>query len=141
AVFYGSKELKDGSGKPVRADIVIYNSPKAWREKDQGAIALIVECKAPDIDTGYGQLVSYIFNTSANGGAWTDGTVLRCFRRVFDPTNELVTWPGIPRKGESWDALGRRKKDDLLRPKDIKGLLRRCHNKLHGRGVDGEEED
>jgi type I restriction-modification system DNA methylase subunit len=29
----------------------------------------------------------------------------------------------------------------LRRPKDIKGLLRRCHNKLHGRGVDGEEED
>lgn len=141
AIFYGSKELKDKNGKPVRADIVIYNSAKSCREKDQGGIALIVECKAPDIDTGYGQLVSYIFNTSSNGGAWTDGTDLRCFRRIFDPTNQLVTWPGIPRKGESWDALGRRKKDDLLRPKDIKGLLRRCHNKLHGRGVDGEEED
>lgn len=57
------------------------------------------------------------------------------------PKNELIDWTGIPRKGEAWDALGRRKKEDLRRPKDIKGLLRRCHNKLHGRGVDGEEDD
>lgn len=57
------------------------------------------------------------------------------------PKNQLIVWPGIPRRGEAWDALGRREKSDLIRPKDIKGLLRRCHNKLHGRGIDGDEED
>jgi len=36
---------------------------------------------------------------------------------------------------------GWRRKEDLRRPRDVKGLLRRCHNKLHGRGVDGDEED
>lgn len=53
----------------------------------------------------------------------------------------MVSWPGIPRPMESWDSIGRRKKVDLVRPKDIKGLLRRYHNKLHGRGSEGEEED
>lgn len=37
--------------------------------------------------------------------------------------------------------LGRRRKTELKKPKDIKGLLRRCHNRLHGRGNDSEEED
>lgn len=61
--------------------------------------------------------------------------------RLPMPKNQLIVWPGIPRRGEAWDALGRREKSDLIRPKDIKGLLRRCHNKLHGRGIDGDEED
>lgn len=140
-IHYGSKELKDKEGKPVRADIVVYSSAKARTEKDQGKISLVVECKAPNEEKGYNQLVSYIYNTSANGGVWLNGDSIRYFRRLDKPTNDFVDWTGIPRLGEAWDSLGRRKKKDLRRPKDIKGLLRRCHNKLHGRGVDGEEDD
>jgi type I restriction enzyme M protein len=141
SIHYGSKLLKDKEGNPVRADIIVYNSAKAKTEKDQGKIALVVECKAPNEEKGYNQLASYIYNTSANGGVWLNGDSVRYFRRLDKPTNDLVDWTGIPRLGESWDALGRRKKKDLRRPKDIKGLLRRCHNKLHGRGVDGDEDD
>lgn len=90
--------------------------------------------------SGYNQLVSYIFNTSANGSVWFNGNV-KYYRRLSNPRNELIFWTGIPRRGEAWDALGHRRKEDLKRPKDIKGLLRRCHNKLHGRGVDSEKED
>ncbi len=140
-IYYGSKELKDKEGNPVRADIVVYTNATACREKDQGKILLVIECKAPSEDSGYNQLVSYIFNTSASGGAWYNGDEVSYFRRISKPKNELVDWTGIPRKGEAWDALGRRKKNNLRRPKDIKGLLRRCHNKLHGRGVDGDEDD
>jgi type I restriction-modification system DNA methylase subunit len=139
-IYYGSKELVI-SGHPKRADIAVYNSEKSAEEKDQGQIALVIECKASDKTEGYNQLVSYIFNTSANGGVWYNGDSISYFRRLSMPKNELITWTGIPRYSESWDALGRRKKDCLRRPKDIKGILRRCHNKLHGRGVDGEEED
>lgn len=141
AVYYGSKELRDKEGNPVRADIVVYKNAKAKTEKDQGKIHFVVECKAPNETSGYNQLVSYIYNTSAEGGVWINGDAPLYYRRLFAPTNELVGWTGVPRKGEAWDALGRRKKKDLRRPKDIKGLLRRCHNKLHGRGVDGDEED
>ncbi len=28
-----------------------------------------------------------------------------------------------------------------VRPADLRGLLRRCHNKLHGRGIDGADDD
>jgi type I restriction enzyme M protein len=141
AIHYGSKELKDTEGNPVRADIIIYSSARACSEKNQGQISLVIECKAPNETKGYAQLVSYIFNTSANGGVWYNGDSIKYFRRLSHPTNELIEWTGIPRIGESWDSLGRRKKSELRRPKDIKGLLRRCHNKLHGRGVDGDEDD
>jgi len=141
AVYYGSKEMVDKEGNPVRADIVVYTSPKAKKEKDQGKIELIVECKQPNEEGGLGQLASYVFNTSANGGVWFNGDKIKYFRRLSSPKNQLIDWTGIPRAGESWDSLGRRKKKDLRRPKDIKGLLRRCHNKLHGRGVDGDEDD
>jgi len=140
-IYYGSKELKDSEGNIVRADIVIYNSARACAEKNQGQIELIIECKAPNETKGYNQLVSYIFNTSANGGVWYNGDTVKYFRRLSSPKNELIDWTGIPRIGESWDSLGRRKKSELRRPKDIKGILRRCHNKLHGRGVDGDEDD
>lgn len=140
-IYYGSKELKDKDSNPVRADIVIYASAKACKQRNQGQIELVIECKAPNEEEGYNQLVSYIFNTSANGGVWFNGDAIKYYRRTSIPINNLIDWTGIPRKDEAWDALGRRKKEDLRRPKDIKGLLRRCHNKLHGRGVDGEEED
>lgn len=139
-VYYGRKELIV-NGHPKRADIVVYNSEKAAEERDQGQISFVIECKAPDETEGYNQLVSYIFNTSANGGVWYNGDSISYFRRLSQPNNELILWTGIPRKLESWDSLGRRKKSDLRRPKDIKGILRRCHNKLHGRGVDGEDDD
>ncbi|MEA5445553.1 N-6 DNA methylase [Gammaproteobacteria bacterium AB-CW1] len=140
-IYYGSSELKDREGKPVRADIVIYRNPKAKKDRNQGAIAMLVECKAPSIETGYNQLVSYIYNTSAEGGVWYNGDAPQYFRRLSNPNNDLIDWTGIPRPNEAWDALGQRKKEDLKRPKDIKGLLRQCHNKLHGRGVDGDEDD
>lgn len=139
-IYYGRKEVVDREGRPVRADIVVYSSQIACAQRDQGKIELIVECKAPTETDGYNQLVSYVFNTSANGAAWFNGSV-KYFRRLSTPKNELIDWIGIPRRGEAWDALGRRTKSDFIRPKDIKGLLRRCHNKLHGRGVDGDEED
>ncbi|MGN0922784.1 N-6 DNA methylase [Ectopseudomonas mendocina] len=141
AIYYGSKELKDQLGQPVRADIVVYRTAKAKTNKDQGSILLVVECKAPNINTGYNQLVSYIYNTSAEGGVWYNGDAPQYYRRLSAPTNELIEWTGIPRKSEPWDALGQRKKEDLKRPIDIKGMLRQCHNKLHGRGVDGDEDD
>lgn len=141
-IYSGSKEVVDNDNNPIRADIVVYNSKSACTNRDQGNINFIVECKAPNVDTGYNQLVSYIFNTSAKGGVWfndsTDGEPISYYRRV---DGYLKEWTGIPRDKESWDSLEIRKKDELLHPKDVKGLLKRCHNKLHGRGHEGEEED
>jgi type I restriction enzyme M protein len=75
AIYYGSSVLKDKKGNPVRADIVVYKNAKARAEKDQGKIHFVVECKAPTEKSGYNQLVSYIYNTSAEGGVWFNGDV------------------------------------------------------------------
>lgn len=139
-IYHGSGLLKDTSGSPVRADIVIYDNPKACKERNQGQIFLIVECKAPSKDDGYNQMVSYVFNTSASGAVWTNGDAAY-FRRVDAPTSQLISWSGLPRHKQAWDSLGTLNKSALKRPKDIKGLLRRCHNRLHGRGNDGDESD
>jgi type I restriction enzyme M protein len=142
-IYYGHDILKDREGKPVRADIVIYVNATACRGRQQGKIFLVVECKAPTVTKGYDQLVSYIYNTSASGGVWFNGNDTEneviYYRRQTEPDNTLLEWPGIPRKNEGWDSIGRRTKDQLKKPRDIKGLLRRCHNKLHGRGT--EEDD
>lgn len=144
-IQHGSDVLKDKHGKPVRADIVVYLDEGACAKNDQGRFWLVVECKAPNITDGYNQLVSYIFSTSAEGGVWFNGSgeddEVQYYRRLTTPNSELKEWIGIPRTGEAWSALGRRKKSGLVQPKDIKGLLRRCHNRIHGRGNDGEEED
>ncbi len=139
-IQFGSGEMLDTAGNPVCADIVVYANAKACAERDQGKVDLVVECKAPTETTGYNQLVSYIFNTSANGAVWFNGTA-KYYRRPGSPTHQLIDWTGIPRRGEAWDSLGRRTKKDLVRPNDVKGLLRLCHNRLHARGIDGDEVD
>ena len=140
-IFHGGKEIVDSEGKSVRADIVIYENKKAKAERDQGKITIIIECKRPEVKTGYKQLVSYIFNTSAEGGVWYNGNEIKYYRRETIPNLALNPWVGIPRYKEAWDSIGRQKKEDLVKPKNIKGILRRCHNKLHSRGVDSDEED
>ena len=142
-IFHGSQEVRDSNGNPVRADIVVYESNIACANRNQGQIIFIVECKAPDKTHGYNQLVSYIFNTNASGGIWyngsSDDSELVCYRRIDAPASTLKPWPGFPRKDEKWSSIGHRKKSELFRPKDIKGLFKRCHNKLYGRGT--EEDD
>lgn len=141
-IFYGGKEFLDADGRPVRADIAIYANASACKKRDQGKIEIVIECKSPTIAEGHNQLVSYVFNTSANGAAWFNDTDdIRYFRRFSSPQQKLVDWIGLPRCDQTWDSLGMVKKSNLARPKDIKGLLRRCHNKLHGRGHDSEETD
>lgn len=93
AIYRGSKELEDKSGSPIRADIVVYLDKKSCAEKNQGRIHFVVECKAPSETEGYGQLVSYIFNTSAEGGVWFNGSgdddEVEYYRRLTSPANEL----------------------------------------------------
>ena len=142
-IYYGSKELLDNDGNPVRADIVVYENAIACRQRNQGKILFIVECKAPNQTEGYNQLVSYIYNTSASGGVWYNGNgtdfEIAYFRRLHEPNNKLVEWPGLPRKNECWDIFGRRKKSQLKKIYNVKALLHLCHNKLYARG--SEEDD
>lgn len=138
-IYYGGREIVDSDGNPKRADIVVYEDILAKSTRDQGRIRFVVENKAPDIESGYNQLISYIFVTSANGAVWYNETHTKYYRRLSVPENLLLEWPGIPKYEESWDSVGRQRKSELKIPTDIKGLFRRCHNKLHRRGVSGDD--
>jgi type I restriction enzyme M protein len=140
-IMAGSSPVKDVEGNMVRADIVVYRTARAAATGDQGQIKFIVECKRPDVTTGLNQLVSYVFNTSAGGGVWTNGDDVQPFRRATEPANDLQPAPRIPRHDEEWDSIGRSPKSKLARPRDVRGLLRLCNNRLHGRGIDNDEED
>lgn len=142
-IFHGRSEVKDRNGNPIRADIVVYKDKRACLDKNQGQILFIVECKAPNEKEGYNQLVSYVYNTSATGGVWFNGAgdeeEVAYYRRLVEPENKLIPWPQLPSLGEAWDAIGRKKKSELRKPKDIKGLLKRCHNRLHSRGTEDDD--
>lgn len=116
----------------MRADVAVFRTSVAAKRKDQGQIQIVSETKRPTREDGYSQLVSYIFNTSADGAIWFNGDDFRVWRRVG---NELSEWPTLPRPREAWDAVGRRKKSALSELKDPRGTLRRCHDRVHRRGV------
>lgn len=80
-VQQGSKILSSDDGAEIRADIVVYTSKNACLERDQGNILFVVECKKPNATEGYSQLVSYIFNTSAVGGVWTNGNGISVYKK------------------------------------------------------------
>ena len=131
-IHYGGKELQDSEGNPVRADVAVFRSVAAAKKKDQGQIQIVCETKRPSQREGYSQLVSYVFNTSTDGAIWYNGDDFRVWRRV---ENQLPEWPTLPRYSEAWDAVGRRKKSGLQDLKDARGTFRRCHDRIHRRGV------
>ena len=128
-----------GSSTPIYADIAVFRSAESALARDQGQIRFCVEVK-PDADTeGHNQLVSYVFFTSAEGAVWTNAETVHYYRRFDEPEHRLERWNGIPSPWEGWDAVGRMTKDALRKPRDIKALLRRCHQKLFRSGIESED--
>ena len=139
----GSKILTNtDDGSEIRADIVVYNSEEATLNRDQGNILFVVECKKPNATEGYAQLVSYIFNTSAIGGVWTNGDGISVYKKKIGTEVGLDELLSLPRYGEKWNEEDRiPSKKDLPRPHNVRFLLSACHNKLYGRGMENEDFD
>jgi type I restriction enzyme M protein len=125
--------------EPYYADIVIYGSADAALRRLQGEVTLVVETKKPNLEEGKGQLVSYIFASSAQGGVWSNGEDVAYFRRVELPEPHLQDWTNIPRIGETWDTVGHYNKKDLRPPRDLKRVFQRCHNAIYKAGLDSED--
>lgn len=141
-IQHGSKELRDNDGNPVRADIVVYASKAACLNRDQGKINFVVECKRNKVEDGYAQLVSYIFNTSANGGVWTNGDGTVFYRRENkDGIQVLEETPSLPRCGQGWEDEQTPRIGELERPRNVRRLLAMCHNRLYGRGMENADSD
>lgn len=123
-VQQGSKILSSDDGAEIRADIVVYTSKKACLERDQGNILFVVECKKPNATKGYSQLVSYIFNTSAVGGVWTNGTGISVYKKKTGGEvglDEILTLPRYREKWSGSDSIP--SKGELPRPHNVRFLL------------------
>lgn len=131
------RAINIGTRRP-RPDIIVYLTQEARAANDQGQINLILETKAPSESEPDGQLVSYLTSTSASGGAWTNGETIHYLRKDVT-SGEIITWIGIPKFGEPWDAIGSFKKRDLIPPIDLKLAFRRCHNAIYRSGIDSED--
>lgn len=121
-----------------RTDIIVYDSPEAKADRDQGKIALIAETKAPTEKVNDGQLLSYISASSAQGGFWTNGDSIEFFRKD-QASGHVDTYIGLPKYQQAWDAIGKYKKSDLIKPVDLKLAFRRCHNAMYRQGIDSED--
>ena len=128
-----------GSSTPIYADIAVFRSIQSARTSDQGQIRFCVEVKPDNETAGHNQLVSYVFFTSAEGAVWTNAEEVRYYRRFDEPEHHLESWNGIPSPSEGWDAVGRLTKDSLCKPRDVKALLRRCHQRLFRSGIESED--
>ncbi len=119
------------------ADIAVYLTATHALSRDQGGVRLVVETKAPDEKSGQAQLKSYIFATSAEGGAWVNETNAPLY--LHRVGNKLGEWPNLPHANEDWDAIGRHKKHQLRPPHDLVETFKRCHNTLYKVGIDSED--
>jgi type I restriction enzyme M protein len=119
------------------ADIVVFDNLLAAKKRDQAKIRIVVETKAPDVRTGVGQLQSYIFASSAEGGVWINETDAPKYWRRSG--RKLDEWPNIPHAHEEWDSIGTHKKRQLRIPHDLVETFKRCHNALYKQGIDSED--
>ncbi len=128
-----------GRNERIFADIVVYRSVESALCNDQGQIRFCVEVKSDSESSGHNQLASYVFFTSSEGAVWTNGSTTRYYRRFDAPDRRLEPSNGVPRPGEDWDTIGILSKDKLTKPRDIKRLLRICHQKLFRAGIESED--
>jgi len=121
--------------KAEAADIVVFKNNK----HRQNNILIIIEIKTPKHKFD-NQAFSYTTATTAIYTAWFAGFEKnspspKYFYRDLknDPTkfNEL---PSLPRFGETFETIGRYKKDDLKPAKDLKILFKQLNYKLYGSG-------
>ena len=102
----------------------------------------MVECKKDKVKEGYAQLVSYIFNTSANSGIWTNGDSAVFYRRKTQGGSQrLDEIPELPRHGQGWDEDRQPTLSELEKPRNVRRIFALCHNRLYGRGMENADSD
>lgn len=123
--------IQKGSMKIGPADIVVFKDSK----KTFDNIYLIVETKRRDKKDGIKQLKSYIDPTPAEGGVWFNGTDIAYFRAIRKPPSyapEFVEWRNIPKKGQSWEEIGKYKTgDELIPAQNLKSIFKVVYYHLY----------
>jgi len=119
-------------GKEDRADIVIYKSEDESRRDQNRDVLGIVETKRPNREDGIRQLMSYMSGSSALWGVWTNGKEIEYLykdTKTGEVQRNFVFQ--IPKRGETFEDIGKISKKNLKPAKILTILFRRILNTLY----------
>lgn len=123
----GSSEVCDVvTGKPKRADIVIYKDSSQKYDE----IYIIVECKQSEINDGEAQAKSYGNCTTASIVVWTNGEDIKYWERTKPVHYGYKVKLYLPRYGEYY---GQKKimKNELKPAADLQHKFKKIHNYIY----------
>jgi len=115
-----------------KADIVVYKTDNVNERSQNKDILGIVETKSPTRTDGIEQLSSYMTATSCLWGVWTNGKEIEYLYR--DPAKGTIKKDfifQIPKRGESFEDIGRISKEKLQPSKQLKIVFNRLLNTLY----------
>jgi hypothetical protein len=135
--------IQRGSSRNAeKADIVVYNSNIHRQENMYMVIEIETPKKKYDL-----QVFSYVTATTAPYAVWfagydkaSEGPHYLYRDMAVDPTN-FTPIPTLPRYGETQDAIGKYRMNDLKPAKALKLLFQRLHFRLYGSGPIKREEN
>lgn len=135
AIEYG---LQVGSNRP-RADIVIWE--KGVKEKNQGSIKIIIECKKETINAGnakegIAQLKSYMsVCPNCEWGMWTNSVQKFVYRKYVDEdgNTQFMEYNDIPSADGNLDEVNRPSRQSLKNASDdnLLFVFKTCHNHIY----------
>lgn len=125
-------EKNSEKNKTERADIVIYRTTDKNKREQNEDILGIVETKRPTRKEGIKQLTSYMSATSCYWGVWTNGKEIEYLYRN-QKTGEIKRGfvYQIPKRGETFEDIGKLSKDKLKPARNLKLIFGRLLNTLY----------
>ena len=137
-IYYGvgNSEVKDvETGKPKRADIVVYRNTKDKENNKRHYV--IIECKKKEEDTGEQQVKSYGNVTRCPVIIWHNGLETRYWKIKTEPNDwEIVVY--LPKFGKNYGDKKILKKD--LRPAtNLQASFKRIHNDIYANMKSGNK--
>lgn len=124
--------IQRGSKETEKADIVIYKTTDETKRDQYKDILGIVETKRKEKKDGVKQLTTYMTATSCEWGVWTNGEGIEYLyhdKETGEVKREFIFQ--IPKKGETFEEIGRISKDKLRPCKNLKPIFRRMLKTLY----------
>ena len=111
-------------------DIAVFRSS----ERIYSGLFIVVECKRKNRSDGERQLKMYLSLSAAQIGVWFNGEEHLYLQKVLDSEGNVSfrVLPNIPRFGQRIEDIGRFRRADLTRPRNLKATFRDIRNHLVG---------
>jgi Type I restriction-modification system methyltransferase subunit len=117
--------------KSYPVDIAVFSSERRLEED----LFLVVECKKKNRRDGLAQLKLYLDMSPAEIGVWYNGGDHIYIRKIHHPDGSRTyePLPNIPRRDQRIEDIGLFKRNELLKPSNLKSVFRDIRNHLAGK--------